>query len=90
VITILETCRHLFCFIGNISSPLDTSHPEITRYPNNVECIWYIEVKPSFHIDIRFYGRFEIETASGCSSDYLIVSMKSKSFILGNIDNYKF
>ena len=90
MIITFETCHNLFVFVGNITSPLDTSHPEITKYPNSVECIWYIEVKPSFHINIRFYGRFEIETTSSndCSNDYLIVSMKTELFISGN--NYNF
>ena len=89
VLTPLDTCRNLFVFfVGNITSPLDTSHPEITNYPDSVECIWYIEVQPSFHINIRFYGRFEIETITDCTNDYLIVSITTELIISGNNDNF--
>ena len=45
----------------------------MTKYPNNVECIWYIDVQHNYHINVSFYGRFEIESDPDCSKDYLIV-----------------
>ena len=59
--------------LGNITTPLDSSHPEITKYPNNIECIWNIDVQHNFHVNVSFYGRFEIEADPDCNKDYLIV-----------------
>ena len=59
--------------LGNITTPLDSGHPEITKYPNNIECIWYIDVQHNFHVNVSFYGRFEIEADPDCNKDYLIV-----------------
>ena len=63
----------ILLIIGNITSPTDTSHPSVSKYPNGVECIWLIETDPGFHLEIQFYGRFEIEQSEGCTNDYLMV-----------------
>ncbi|RWS11455.1 cubilin-like protein, partial [Dinothrombium tinctorium] len=41
------------------------------QYDNNVECEWLIEVDPTFHVNISFYGRFEIEKEANCNNDYV-------------------
>jgi hypothetical protein len=66
---------------GNISSPIDNDGSN--KYPNGAECIWDIVGEPGFHVELSFYGRFDIEDTFGCTNDYLMVS---KPFLL-NVEN---
>ena len=56
---------------GNISSPISGGS---NKYPDGAECIWDIIGEPGFHVEINFYGRFDIEDTFGCANDYLMVS----------------
>ncbi len=58
---------------GNISSPIDNDGSN--KYPNGAECIWDIVGEPGFHVELNFYGRFDIEDTFGCANDYLMVNL---------------
>ncbi len=58
---------------GNISSPIDNDGSN--KYPNGAECIWDIVGEPGFHVELNFYGRFDLEDTFGCTNDYLMVSL---------------
>jgi hypothetical protein len=56
---------------GNISSPI--ANDGTNKYPNGAECIWDIVGEPGFHVELNFYGRFDLEDTFGCANDYLMV-----------------
>ncbi len=53
---------------GNISSPTGGSGG---KYPNSVECVWDFHAGSGYHAVLQFRDRFDVETVSGCSNDYL-------------------
>ena len=69
---------HLHGQGGNISSPVDTSHPSQPNYPNNIECVYYIDVGQGYHVNLKFVDRFNIERpgSTGRCNDYLFVEEK--------------
>lgn len=42
-------------------------------YPPNTECIWEIRAESGYHVGLTFEDRFNIETTTNCSKDYLEV-----------------
>ncbi len=43
-----------------------------SRYPNSAECIWELRTEePGYHLVLQFYDRFDVETAPGCTNDYV-------------------
>lgn len=60
---------------GYISHPMyPTHHPGFPdRYPNNAECIWYIQEDSSHSINITFTDRFDIQISDNCKKDYIII-----------------
>ncbi|XP_057337332.1 cubilin-like isoform X2 [Microplitis mediator] len=41
------------------------------QYPNNAECTWEIIGEPGYHIGLSFIDRFNLETSSSCSHDFV-------------------
>ena len=40
-------------------------------YANNLECVWLIDVDPSFRVNVSFPPPFDVERDERCSKDYL-------------------
>lgn len=53
---------------GVLKSP---GYPQ--KYTRNTECVWTIELEPSYHLNFTFIGRFDIEMHSSCLRDYLLI-----------------
>ena len=53
---------------GSISTP---GRADDADYPDNIECLWDIYVDVSYHINLTFSGRFDIESSQDCSKDYV-------------------
>ncbi|RWS30688.1 cubilin-like protein [Leptotrombidium deliense] len=53
---------------GSVVSPNYSSD-----YENNIECEWFIEVDPSYHLNFSFSGRFDIEMSRDCVNDYVLI-----------------
>lgn len=43
-----------------------------SRYENNVECVWTIEMPVGFHINFTFVDRFDLEVSTDCTRDYVV------------------
>ncbi|KAH0568173.1 hypothetical protein KQX54_019308 [Cotesia glomerata] len=42
-----------------------------SQYPNNAECTWEIIAEPGYHIGLVFLDRFNLETSTNCSNDFV-------------------
>ncbi|XP_039093884.1 deleted in malignant brain tumors 1 protein-like, partial [Hyaena hyaena] len=74
----------LFNASGTFSSPFYPGY-----YPNNADCVWEIEVKPGYRINLGF-NSLQLETNNNCSFDYVEVSdgPLNSSSLLGRICNH--
>ncbi|XP_072333726.1 scavenger receptor cysteine-rich domain-containing protein DMBT1-like [Scyliorhinus torazame] len=52
---------------GSFTSP---NYPE--QYPNNAQCIWYIQVAKRHRISLKLDG-FQLEVSLSCSNDYVAI-----------------
>ena len=43
-----------------------------SRYDNNIECVWTIQMPIGFHINFTFVDRFDLETSNDCTRDYVL------------------
>lgn len=43
-----------------------------SRYENNVECVWNIQISVGYHLNFTFVERFDIEFANNCNNDYIL------------------
>ena len=45
-------------------------------YKNNMSCVWTIETPATYHMNIEFPGRFDLEQSPNCTKDYVLIEEK--------------
>jgi hypothetical protein len=62
---------------GNSVNTLSTlNYPK--QYPDNLECVWLFEFSRSYHFQMTFTSRFDIEQSINCTSDYVLIEQKAE------------